>query len=564
MFSWIRAHKYISIGGIIILFVIGGLVVKSRTSYQSTLVTAPVERRDLEQVVSVVGSIDVSQRVKLSARRGGPIVAIPYRVGDAVSAGEVILQVKSTDEQLSLEQARAGLQKVQADLQVKLAGQSPESLSVLAAATEQRAQELQKAQDDHLAATNDQQIIIKTQQQMVADAKKNVQLAAQSALNTASTSINNADAILGVDNITSNETFRSNLSVKDPATLTLAKDQYRSTKGLHAQATSAATGGVDAFATAADVLLKSTSTLLASVSRVLEQSVTGDTLTPATLAAKQSTIATDRTAVNTSQIALETKLQAFHTAPLTQESALQDASAAVTAKQNAQRIAQAAYDSAKATEASNRVAPRAVDIAALQALVGQGRVQVLQAEQAVEDTIVRAPVAGTISDIPVKIGEIVTANQTVAELLGKGQLEVKANIPEVDISKVAVGQKAALTLDAFGSSEKFTATAVTIDPAQTVVEGVATYTVTLQLESDDKRIKPGMTANIDMVTAERTNVLVIPGRALRRTDGKTVVKVQRASVVSEVTVVVGLVGSDGFVEIVSGVGEGESVVVSGE
>lgn len=544
---------------------VGGLVYKSKTASKSTTVSTAVERRNLEQIVSVVGTVDVAERVKLSARRSGPVMAIPKKVGEHVRSGESIVEMKSSDERLSLQQANTQLKKVQADLQLRLAGESKESLDTLNATTQQRAAELQKAKDDLDSARRDEEIVTKTQQQLVADAQTNVKLAAQSGLTSASSALNDADGILGIDARTSNDAFEKNLAVKDANALVSATNFYGATKTLRTDASNAlVTTSVEQQSLAVRALLDSANALLSSVSRVLETSVTDDSFSPTTLSSKQSTIATDRTGVNAAQTSLETKLQAFHSATLTQESSVHSARSAVVAKENAIAVATAAFESAKATEQAKRVAPRAVDIASLQALVAQYEVQVSQAQQAVEDTVVRAPLDGIISDIPVKIGEVVIANQTVAEILGSGRLEITANIPEVDIGKMSVGQKAVMTLDAFGSSEQFSGVAVSIDPAQTVVEGVATYTVKLQFDKDDARVRPGMTANIDMVTARRDNILVIPQRSVRTVEGKTIVKVRAGVTVSEVPLSLGLIGSDGFVEVLSGLREGQSVVVSGE
>ncbi len=565
MISWIRIHALVSIGGAIVILLVGVGIYQTQKPKASTIVTAAVVRANIEQDVSVVGTVDVAERVKLSARRSGPVFAITHTVGDHVHANDGIIQMKSSDEQLSLQQAHAQLQKAQADLLLRLAGESKESLETLSAATAQRAAELQKAHDDLVSATSDQQLTVRTQQQLLLDAQSNLKLAAQSGFTSASTALNDADAILGIDTQTSNEVFRDNLGVKDPGSLSAAKDLYRTTKGLRAEAATSLNAALaDTQELGVRRLLDSTSALLSSVSRVLETSVTSDSFPQATLNAKQAIIATDRVTVNASQTSLQSKSQSYHAVQFAQESAVNDAATMVTSKKNAVAVAQAAFEAARAAEQAKRVPPRSVDIAALEALISEMQVQVSQAQQAVEDTIVRAPVDGVISDIPVKIGEVVAANQVVVEVLGAGRLEVKANIPEVDIGKITMGQKATMILDAFGPSEQFKGVVVGIDPAQTVVEGVATYQVTFQFDTEDQRLKPGMTANIDMVTESRSNVLVAPQRAVRTINGTRMAKIRVGSTVMDVPVTTGLMGSDGNVEVLSGLKEGDMVVVGGE
>jgi multidrug efflux pump subunit AcrA (membrane-fusion protein) len=146
-------------------------------------------------------------------------------------------------------------------------------------------------------------------------------------------------------------------------------------------------------------------------------------------------------------------------------------------------------------------------------------------------------------------------------LQSTGEYKIEANVPEVDVAKVAVGDPARVTLDAYGSAEFFPATISAIDPAETVIEGVPTYTVTLRFDQKDERIKSGMTANIDIRTDQREGVLYIPARAvLTDADGRRFVRVPDGLATRDVPVEVGLRGSDGRIEILSGLSEGDVVV----
>ncbi len=101
-----------------------------------------------------------------------------------------------------------------------------------------------------------------------------------------------------------------------------------------------------------------------------------------------------------------------------------------------------------------------------------------------------------------------------------------------------------------------------IDPAETVLEGVPTYKVTLAFVSPDSRIRPGMTANLEIHTHEADGVIEIPYRALTSTATSTTVRVVSldGKTYSVVPVVTGLKGSDGTIEIVSGLNPGDKVV----
>jgi multidrug efflux pump subunit AcrA (membrane-fusion protein) len=140
--------------------------------------------------------------------------------------------------------------------------------------------------------------------------------------------------------------------------------------------------------------------------------------------------------------------------------------------------------------------------------------------------------------------------------------KITANVPEVDIAKVKIADVAEVTLDAYGSDEKFVATVSSIDPAETIIEGVPTYKVTLRFNDRDTRIKSGMTANIVMRTNEKKDVLVVPARAilLHEGDNTRYVRLLVGGVAKEIPVQIGLRGSNGMVEILSGLNQGDQVV----
>jgi multidrug efflux pump subunit AcrA (membrane-fusion protein) len=141
-----------------------------------------------------------------------------------------------------------------------------------------------------------------------------------------------------------------------------------------------------------------------------------------------------------------------------------------------------------------------------------------------------------------------------------GKFEVEVNVPEVDIAKIAVGNSAKITLDAYGDEVEFTAHVSKYDPAEKIVDGVPTYKTTLLFDKEDARIRSGMTANITIETSKKENVIAIPGRAIITKEGKKYVRVlQDDGTQKEVLVVTGLRGSAGLVEIVSGLKENDRI-----
>lgn len=107
-----------------------------------------------------------------------------------------------------------------------------------------------------------------------------------------------------------------------------------------------------------------------------------------------------------------------------------------------------------------------------------------------------SPIDGIVSLLDVDKGEAVTNGKVIVNVISNEPFKIEVFVPEVDIANVKIGATAEVTLDAYGPDSVWKATVSTIDPAETIVEGVPTYKVTLRLSDSDARIKSGMTANI--------------------------------------------------------------------
>jgi HlyD family secretion protein len=173
-----------------------------------------------------------------------------------------------------------------------------------------------------------------------------------------------------------------------------------------------------------------------------------------------------------------------------------------------------------------------------------------------------SPIEGVVTKQSAKIGAIVTANETIISIISDDVFEIEAFVVEADIINLKVGDRAQLSLDAYGEDVLFTAIVTSIDPAAVFTEGVANYKTTLEFDSTDSRIRAGMTADLDIVTAERENVVSIPQRAVILKNNKKIVRILDGDKMREVEVETGIIGGRGLIEIVSGVNEGDEVVTS--
>lgn len=202
------------------------------------------------------------------------------------------------------------------------------------------------------------------------------------------------------------------------------------------------------------------------------------------------------------------------------------------------------------------------DINSQKASISSDKADVQNIEAQIAKTVLYAPISGIVTKQDAKVGEIAVANAILVSVISASQFEIEANIPEVDIAKVKVGDLANVTLDAYGSSIVFEAKVSAIDPAETVIEGVATYKTTLQFLKNDKRIKSGMTGNVDILSEKHSDVLIVPNRlVIEKNGGKFVVILENGNQ-KEVQVKTGLRDSDGNVEILEGLKEGDRIIIS--
>ncbi|MDO8241227.1 MAG: efflux RND transporter periplasmic adaptor subunit [Candidatus Moranbacteria bacterium] len=178
------------------------------------------------------------------------------------------------------------------------------------------------------------------------------------------------------------------------------------------------------------------------------------------------------------------------------------------------------------------------------------------------DVVMVSPMDGTVVEKKIDLNETAVMNATVLTIANPDNLFVESNIPEADIVKIATEQKALVTFDALTEKDIFTATVVEIDPASTVIQDVVYYRVKLKLDSADARLKIGMSCNVDVLTAQAEDVLMIPQRAVKTEGLRQYVEVLKADGVSveKVYVETGLSGDNGMVEVLNNLKAGEKVV----
>ena len=205
---------------------------------------------------------------------------------------------------------------------------------------------------------------------------------------------------------------------------------------------------------------------------------------------------------------------------------------------------------------TTQTAPSVAGLSSLEVLEEMANVKLSKSK-------ILAPFAGTITNVAHEKSEFAAAGSAIMTLQTDKDLEMIANVPETDAFKLAMGQKASVTLDAFPNEEDWEAEVVAIAPAARVIEGLPTYEVTLRFVKADERLKPGLSSNILVHAQEKKDVFAIPRRAIISQDDRRFVRViGEDEFIAEKEVTTGLLGSDGKIEIVSGLGDGDEVIIS--
>jgi HlyD family secretion protein len=176
--------------------------------------------------------------------------------------------------------------------------------------------------------------------------------------------------------------------------------------------------------------------------------------------------------------------------------------------------------------------------------------------------VLRSPISGVVSKQDAKAGEAVSANTVVASVISR-ENQIEAYVPEISFAGIALGNRALVTLDAYGDSKNYEATISKIDPRETVRDGVSTYKIELKFTKAYTEVRSGMTANIHIETGKKENSLVIPLRAII-SEGtlKTVSVLDENGDIEKREIKTGVTDSSGNIEVVFGLVAGDKVLLN--
>lgn len=204
------------------------------------------------------------------------------------------------------------------------------------------------------------------------------------------------------------------------------------------------------------------------------------------------------------------------------------------------------------------------------------RANVNSAQAFVAKTLIVAPFDGVITKVDVKEGEISSPSTPVISMLNDGEYQIETYVSENDVAKLKVEQKTKISLDAYGRDVFFEGSIISIDPAETIKDGVSTYRTKIQFVGKDERVKSGMTANIDIETDRRFDVISIPQSAIILEKGikkvyllidescvknnSCIANFKRMKDIKKVDIKTGEINNNGDIEIVSGLENNQTII----
>jgi HlyD family secretion protein len=193
--------------------------------------------------------------------------------------------------------------------------------------------------------------------------------------------------------------------------------------------------------------------------------------------------------------------------------------------------------------------PSDLELTISRAQVRQAEISLEQARRNLANATVTAPFDGVVTDVNLRIGQTVGAGSPVITLTDLIPLHVNADVDELDVTRLRVGVEATVLLDAIDSGP-LSGIVSRISPVGRVVQGVTTYTIRIDFRGDVPEVlRVGMGGDVDIKVGQLSGALVVPTRAIQRSDATEYVLVRQTE------------GDPIQVAVVSGQSVGELTVI---
>jgi multidrug efflux pump subunit AcrA (membrane-fusion protein) len=495
--AFFRKHKKIILA-LLVVVVVGAILFIQNQNRIPDWVTSTVDEGTVSQIISVSGTMDATQTAELAFPIPGTIESLAVKEGDVVIVGSPLATLAHNDLKAEYQDAYGALLIARADLEELVTGIRPEERDIARTKVAIAKEELAR--------------ITKEQNDRVENAYR---------------------ALLSTDL----EARPKNKDSEDlPPTVSGTYKCAEGTYAIHVFRSSAQSG------------------YSYRLSGLEGGTYTAYTETPSPLGTCGLSI---QFITGESYGDSEWSIQIPNTESTSYVTNLNVYTLARTERENAIRAAEQNLELAKQTEVLDIADPRAESLTREEARVLQAEARLARVSADIQDHVLVAPFEGTITHVDPVPGEAVGTTPIIT-MISRDIFHLTALIPEIDITKITLGQKARVEFDA-RAGEILTASIIFISPLAREIEGVSYFEATLMLDTPPEWLRSGLNADIDIIMETRENVLRIPKRFLVGTESNYSVLVPNGETTREVPVTVEFTGNDGYVEV-SGLTRGDTVV----
>ncbi len=527
-------------GGILALLIIIAIYQGFFKETQPSFDLVEVSQGEIIQEVSETGQVKKGEEISLGFKNAGRIENIYIEVGEEVRKGTALARLETSDLTIQLQEANAVLSLAQAKLNKLLAGATKE--------------ETQKAETTVFNA----QISLKDAKLNLQDVKSqagdDLDAAYEDALNVLEDAYLKAYNVQNSVDLIQRTYFTQNdqegFGVREnEEKIIQAVSQIKSS--LEATKTDSSEENIDkSFSQTKEGLSK-----LSGALKAIREYCQSSSYHVVVSSTDKTSLDTHREYINTALTNVTNAQQTISSTELANEADINTAQAKVSAAEGVLAVAE--------DELNLITAPaQKEDINLYQAEIDQAQAQVKALENQLSEATLRSPVEAQVVEVKKREGETVQPmlQDSAVVLLPKAAYEIEVDIYEEDIVKIDVGNPVEISLVAF-PDEVFKGEVISINPAEKIVEGVVYYEVNIAFGEIPAGVKPGMTADLEIRTATKENVLVVPEDVLQEKNGKIIVEILEGEKIEEKEIEVGLKGSNDMVEILSGLSEGEEVIL---
>lgn len=498
---------------------------------------------DLSATTTASGQLLPQREAHLALGMAGRVRAVYVQVGDEVHAGDVLIQLETSSLERAVRSAEQTLAIQEANLAQLRKGASDEEIAVAKATLESAKAGLAQAQARLISARS-----ALTQAQLSRDALANADVTAEANLKSAQAALSSAQAQLA-----------ALLEGADAETVEQARLNWEQAKNtlwstqLERDAVygNPASPGYLKDQMKAAVANAEIAVRLAEIKYLQAQKGA----TAEAIAAAKATVAAAEAQVANAQAQLDAVDDQIAQA----EAAVAQAEATVAQAEAGVLQAEAAVAQAEANLAMLLRGASEEKLAIAEAQVEQARIALEEARDNLAKATLVAPFDGVVTKVYVQVGE--WASGVAVDLMDYRSLEVVLDVDEMDIGSLAIGQQAVVILEAW-PEEELTGEIVSIAPKANKAGEIVTYQVHLRMNAGKLPIRSGMTANAELITARRENVLLVPNRAIiaDRQAGKYYVNRIQGDTVVKTEVTIGLRDKN-YTEITSGLSEGDQLFI---